>query len=259
MGYFKNIYNSRYVLMSLVERDIVSKYRRSILGVAWTLITPLCMVGVIGIVYSVVFGTPLVDFIPFLFSGLTPWFFITACAESGAMAYIVAEGFITQTRTEIDIFPLRIVLVGFVNYGFMLLAYFIVYALLRPDAFSLRMLLTIPASLILFIFGVGFANIVAIINLYIRDYAYIQSIALQCLFYITPIIYSIDMMKQRGFDVIYLYNPLHYLIDIIRQSMLGAVPAALSSWLIAGGIALGTFISSLILLKCVGRKIVFKF
>lgn len=259
MQYFKNIYKCRFILTSLVKRDIVSRYRKSILGVAWTLITPLCMVGVIGVVYSVVFGTPLVDFIPFLFSGLAPWLFITGCAETGALAYITAEGFITQTSTEIDIFPLRAVLSAFVNFFFMMIAYFIVYGILRPDAFCMNMLLTIPATLTLFVFGVGFANIVSIVNLYIRDYAYIQSILLQCLFYVTPIIYSIEMMKQRGVESIYLYNPFHYLIDIIRQSMLGATPAPLSSWLISIGVAIITFVVSLYVLKKVGRKIVFKF
>ena len=60
LQYFENIKKSRHVLHMLVVRDVFSKYRKSLLGVAWSMITPLSMVGVIGLVYSVVFGTPLI-------------------------------------------------------------------------------------------------------------------------------------------------------------------------------------------------------
>ena len=259
MQYFKRIYESRFILATLVKRDIVSRYRRSFFGVAWTLMTPLSTVAVIGLVYSVVFYTPIIDFIPFLFSGLTPWLLITSCAEGGTMAYISAEGFITQTKTPIEVFPLRAVLAGFINYFFMLIAYFIVYGILRPDAFSLNMLYIIPATLIVSLFCIGCGNLVAIINLYIRDYSYIQSILIQALFYVTPIIYSTDMLKARGFEGVYVYNPFYYMIDICRRAMLGESPALLSSWIISSSIALALFIISLYVLKRVGRKIVFKF
>ena len=63
--YFENIKKDRHVLQMLVVRDVFSKYRRSILGVAWAMVTPLSMVGVIGLVYSIVFGVPLIAFVPF--------------------------------------------------------------------------------------------------------------------------------------------------------------------------------------------------
>ena len=63
LQYFENIKKSRHVLHMLVVRDVFSKYRKSLLGVAWSMITPLSMVGVIGLVYSVVFGTPLIGFL----------------------------------------------------------------------------------------------------------------------------------------------------------------------------------------------------
>ena len=103
--FFENIRKSRHVLHMLVVRDVFSKYRKSVLGVAWSMITPLSMVGVIGLVYSIVFGIPLITFVPYLFSGLTPWFFISGAIDSGTNSYIVAEGFITQTKINTEILP----------------------------------------------------------------------------------------------------------------------------------------------------------
>ena len=86
-----------------------------------------------------------------------------------------------------------------------------------------------------------------------------QSIILQALFYVTPLIYPIEIMKQRGFEGIYLYNPFYYLIEIVRQSMLGKVPAAANVWAIAAVISFGSLIFSIWLVRSIGRKIVFRF
>ena len=257
--YFENIKKDKHVLQMLVVRDVFSKYRRSFLGVAWSLITPLSMVGVIGLVYSIVFGIPLIAFVPYLFSGLTPWLFISSAIDSGTNAYIVAEGFITQTRINIEIFPLRAVFVAFVNYLFMSIAFFLVYALIKPDAFNVNMFLYFPASLIIFLFCLGVVNIVSIVNLYMRDYTYIQSILLQILFYITPVIYSIEVMDKRGFSGIYKYNPFHYMVDIIRQPMLGASEIQIFNWIVSIGLSVGIFLISIYLTKKIGRKIVYQF
>ena len=121
------------------------------------------------------------------------------------------------------------------------------------------MLLYIPSSLIIFVFCWGVANIVALINLYVRDYAYLQSILLQILFYITPLIYSPEVMDLRGFSGIYKFNPLYYMVDIVRQSMLGATEIKVFMWGIAGMFALSVFLISVYLTKKVGRNIVYRF
>lgn len=139
--YFNSLKRSKYILEMLVFRDIFSKYKKSILGVAWSMITPISMVGVIGLVYSIVFGIPLITFVPYLFSGLTPWFFISGAIDSGTSSYIIAEGFITQTKIDTEIFPLRMVLGAFINYLFMSVAYFLVYALIKPDAFNINVII----------------------------------------------------------------------------------------------------------------------
>ena len=116
MSYIANLYKERFVLQSLVVRDFKARYRRSILGIAWTLLTPLGTVAVIGAVYAVVFNAKFEDFIPQIFTSLIPWYFFAACADTGTSAFINAEGFITQTKTSIEIFPVRVAFGAFFHY-----------------------------------------------------------------------------------------------------------------------------------------------
>ena len=90
--YFNGIWHDRYILISLVNRDLITKYRRSILGVAWTILTPLGLVLIIGSVYSIIFGTDPKEFIPVLFAGLNPWIFLNATADAGTGVFLGAEG-----------------------------------------------------------------------------------------------------------------------------------------------------------------------
>lgn len=258
MNYFLDIFSARYILGSLVKRDLVSRYRRSFFGVAWTLLTPLGTVTVIGGVYSIIFNAPFHSFIPLLFAALMPWFFISQCAEGGTMSFIGAEGFITQTRTPIEIFPVRTAVGSLVNLLISMSAFFLVYAFINPLGINWNTLYIIPGFFILLIFGTALANITSLINVYIRDFAPLLSLIMQALFYITPVIYPIEIMKERGFESIYLYNPFYYLIEIIRQPALGG-PPSLNTWTIAISISVLTFVISVIAVKKVGRKIVFKF
>lgn len=113
--YFRGIWLDRFILASLVNKDLQIKYKRSKLGVAWAILTPLGLVLIIGGVYSIIFGAEPKTFIPLLFAGLTPWIFLNSTADGGTLAFIGAEGYLKQTIVNAQIFPLRITLVNFVN------------------------------------------------------------------------------------------------------------------------------------------------
>ena len=224
--YFTGLWRDRYILLSLVHRDLQLKYRRSILGVAWSILTPLGLVLIIGSVYSIIFGVDPKVFIPTLFAGLNPWLFISASADGGTSAFISAEGYLKQTTVNAQIFPYRVTLVGFVNLLYGIAAFFLIYIFLDPHAFSFSMLMVIPGLVLLFIFSASLANIASVINLYIRDFQPLQSLILQGLFYMTPIIYPANLLSEKGYGFIYKINPFYYFIELVRTPMLGrALPS----------------------------------
>ena len=225
--YFQGIWRNRYVLESLVRQDLQMKYNRSILGVAWSVITPLGLAIIIGLIYSIIFNTDPRTLVPLLFAGLNPWTFVSGSADGGTRAYLSAEGYIKQTTVASQIFPLRTVMVGFVNLLYSIIAFFSIYLFLAPNNFNPKMLMVFPGLVIIFFAGVGLSNIASIINLYLRDYQPFQNLLLQGLFYVTPIIYTTEMLDQRGYSMVYELNPFYYFIEVVRAPMLGTyIPEA---------------------------------
>lgn len=233
INYLKGIWKDRYVLWSLVNRDLQMKYKKSVLGVAWSIITPLSLVLIIGTVYSIIFGADPKTFIPLLFAGLNPWLFISGAADGGTISYITAEGYLKQTTVCPQIFPLRGVLVGFINLLYSITAFFSVYLFLQPNLFGLKMILVFPGLIILFLFSLSLANIASVMNLHIRDYQPLQSLVLQGLFYATPVIYQASMLKEKGFSFLYQLNPFYYILEVVRTPMLGDNIPSLNVYLIA--------------------------
>lgn len=256
--YLKRINTSRFILKSLVQKDLKNRYRKSFLGVAWSILTPLGMVLIIGSVYSIIWSQDPRVFIPMLFAGLTPWLFLTGTAEGGAMCFAAAEGYIKQTMTNIEIFPLRSALVAFVNLLYSVIAFFVAYFFLAPEKYSLNMLMLFPGLVILFTFGAGVATIAGVINTHVRDYQPLQSLVLQGMFYATPIIYPAEMLAEKGYSLIYLLNPFYYMIEVVRAPMIGGKIPSLQIYITAIAIALTVALIGVYLIRKVGRNLVFR-
>lgn len=256
--YFGGIWHDRYILFSLVNRDLVTKYRRSVLGVAWTVLTPLGLVLIIGSVYSIIFGTDPKIFIPMLFAGLNPWIFMNTSAEGGTGAFLAAEGYLKQTTVNAQIFPLRVVLVNFVTLLYSVITFFAVYLFLQPKLFGPKMLMLFPGLFVMFLFALSLANISAVFNLHLRDFQHLQQLILQGLFYVTPIIYLPEMLAERGFSFVYRINPFYYILEVVKVPMLGEKMPELSIYLIAIGLTFVLLFWSIRLVMKTKKGIAFK-
>ena len=255
-SFFGGIWHDRYILASFVNRDLQARYRRSLLGVLWAIITPLALSIIIGTVYAVLFNQDIKVTIPILFAGLNPWTFITASAEGGNTAFINAEGYLKQLSVNPQIFPLRTVCIGFINLLYSIMAFFVLYLILQPNAFGAEMLMLIPGLVIMFVFCWGVAQFAAVANLYVRDYQPLQSLALQALFYVTPIIYRPSQLGEK-FAFVYRFNPFYYILDVVKQPLLGnTVPW--ETYLIAISVALVAFTVGTLMVNACRWKINFK-
>lgn len=256
--YFEGIWRDRYILSSFVNKDLQMKYRRSKLGVLWAVLMPLGLSLIIGGVYSVIYDSDPREFIPLIFAGLNPWIFLNGTADGGTMAFIGAEGYLKQTNVDAQIFPLRVTLVNFVNLLYALLAFLTVYLFLQPEAVGPRMLMTIPGLALMFIFALSLANIAAVINLDIRDYQPMQSLLLQGLFYATPILYPAEMLAERGFEMLYMWNPFYYFVEIVKVPIQGTSVPGWHVYAIAAAIAVAVFTLSIALVMRAKKGMAFK-
>lgn len=256
--YCKGILQHKYILSSLVSRDLISKYRKSKLGVLWSILTPLGLVLIVGAVYSIIFGADPKEFIPSLFAGLNPWLFMSGTADAATFAFIAAEGYIKQSTVAAQVFPLRTTLVNFFNLLYSILAFFCIYLFLQPDNFGPKMLLCIPGLIIMFLFTLGLANITSIVTLFLRDFQPLQSLVFQGLFYATPIIFPASMLAEKGFAIIYQINPFYYMLEVVRTPMLGVALPSITTYIVAITMATVTFLTGIGVMMKNKSTVVFK-
>lgn len=256
--YFQGIWRDRYIVWSLVNKDLQMKYRKSKLGVFWSILMPLGLAIIIGGVYSIIFASDPREFIPLIFAGLNPWLFMSGTADGGTQAFIGAEGYLKQTNVNAQIFPLRVTLVNFINLLYALIAFLAVYLFLQPGKFGPLMLLVIPGLALMFLFSLGLSNLAASINLFIRDYQPMQSLIFQGLFYATPIIFPASMLEEKGFSYVYKLNPFYYLLEIVKSPIQGLAVEEVSTYITAAVISFVVFACSIIVVMRSKKGIAFK-
>src|SRR5437773_8401159 len=108
--YLHGVWQYRYFWLSLVKADLRRRYRRSVLGVGWSLFNPLLMAGVLCLVYRQLLDLPFGEFGPFLLVNLAFWNFLSASILHGCTCFYLAEPYIRQEPAPLIIYPLRTVL-----------------------------------------------------------------------------------------------------------------------------------------------------
>jgi lipopolysaccharide transport system permease protein len=217
MDYLRNIWKVRHFCIMLVRNDLRNRYRRSVLGVGWSLVHPIAMTVVLCTVFARLFAIDLATYAPFLLAGLVTWNFIVAVMSQGCQCFYMAESYIRQHPAPLLIYPLRTVLGAGIHF-LIGLAVVVGFTWCMRGFDNLPALLgLLPAVLMLFIVGCALAVCTGVINVLFQDAQHLTEILLQILFYATPVIYPADLLRQRGLGGFVDYNPLGALLDLIRD------------------------------------------
>ena len=105
--YASQVWNVRHFWLSLVRMDLRTRYRRSVLGIGWSLLQPLAMTAVLCLVFSQIVGITVKDYVPHLLTGLVCWNFLVGCALQGCQSFFQGESYIRQCPLPLAIYPLR--------------------------------------------------------------------------------------------------------------------------------------------------------
>ena len=240
-GYFSDIWRLRHFWFALVCIDLRRRYRRSVIGVGWSLLHPIAMMTVLCVVFSQLLKQDIRTFAPFLLSGLTFWGFISAVITDGCQCFLQGESYIRQHPAPLAIYPLRSTLgAGFhfiLGFGITLVFAWWVYGFGNlPVLLSL-----VPTFVLLFIFGWSVGVCMGLANVMFQDSQHLIQIALQIAFYLTPIMYPAKLlMGRRLVSWFVLLNPLAAFLELIRKPLLeGELP---SEWAIRWAI-LGAYVA----------------
>jgi len=260
-AYLKGIWQCRYFWMSLVKIDLRARYRRSILGLGWSLLHPIAMTIILCAVFAKIImpdGDPL-SFGPFLLAGLATWSFFMACTMQGCQCFFQGESYIRQYPAPMAIYPLRAALGAMIHFfiamGVVLLAAF-VFKGVTPERL-LALVWLIPALLLLFIFGWSLAVLTGLSTVYFQDTQHLCEVGFQGLMYLTPVIYPPELLEQRGLNWLVDYNPFAALLDLVRSPVLDGKMAAGPSYVMASWTVLLLFAAASLTLARCQRRIIF--
>ena len=212
--YYQQIVDYRELLWNLVGTELKLRYRNSILGFLWTILNPLFFLLILAVVFSRIIKFQMDNYMIFLFSGLTSWLMIQQTVLIATGSIVNNQGLIKKVYVPKILFPLSNVLARFIDHLVLTVILFGFMLYFHMD-FTWNLLLIPAVVLMLFFFSLGLSLIASVFYIRIRDVQNILSIAFQAFFYLTPIIYPLEVLPA-SFQKVFLLNPFYYFIQSFR-------------------------------------------
>jgi ABC-type polysaccharide/polyol phosphate export permease len=226
-------------------QDIRQRYRRSVLGPFWVTLSMAVMTGSMGILYSQLFAQPLSEYLPFLTIGLVMWGFLSALITDGCQAFIAAESMIKQVRMPVTVHVWREIWRNLIILAHNALVVVVVLALFGRMPHWQSLLLPVAIALLI-VNGWWMGAVLGALSARFRDIPQLVGSLLQVLFFLTPVIWSTDLLHGRTWLVD--ANPAYHMIQIVRAPLLGE-PAAALSWLFVAAFTGAGSVAALLLLS----------
>lgn len=215
MNQLRELYDYREMIYNLVKKDLRTRYKGSFLGFLWTFVNPLLQLMIYTIVFSTIMRINVDKFYIYLFVALIPWMFFTSSVQGGATSILAGKDLIKKIYFPRLIMPLAVVNSAFMN---MLFSMVIVFLALIISGIGLsKYIFLLPIIMILeYLLALGLALIFSALNVFFRDLEHILGIVIMGWFYLTPIVYTVDMIPGKYLGVFYL-NPMTSIIMAYRD------------------------------------------
>lgn len=232
----KAIYKWRELLWQMTAREVKSRYKQSVLGYFWVILSPLAQMLVMSFAFSIILRIPTnaasnIPYSIFLFVGLLPWLLFSNSLSSSTESLVSSSSLITKIYFPRTILVLSTISAKIIDFFFSILV-LVVYMIIYHIPITWNILWVIPIFFIQQIFTLGLSLFFSAANLLYRDIKYLLNMILLLWFYATPILYPADIIPQKYKFVIQV-NPLAVIINAYRQVVLGGGQPKYSSLLIA--------------------------
>jgi len=220
-------YKYRELIWALALKEIKVRYKRSVLGFLWALLNPALMMVVLTLVFSTIMRFNVPHYAIFLLSVLLPWTFFSQSLSYAVDSVVGNADLVKKVSVPKLVFPLAAVVSNVINLLLSLIPLAILVPLLGHPFYWTWLYLPVPI-IALIIFTTGATFFFATANVYYRDVSHIVQVVLSAWFYITPIIYSVDMLPEQ-YRWIFKLNPIIYVINGFRLAVYyGMLPKAQS-------------------------------
>ncbi len=212
----KDIYNYREMIVSLVRKDLRGRYKGSVLGFLWTFVNPLLQLIVYSIVFSIIVKMGIDNFSMFLFVALVPWIFFSSCITSGSTVILQQQDLVKKIFFPREVLPVAYVTSSFINMLFSFIVIFVAIIVTNHGMNPAALLFLPLIMLIEYILALGFSFVASAITVYFRDLEHILNNLSMAWMYLTPILYTQEMVPEQ-YKPLFNLNPMTPIIIAYRD------------------------------------------
>ncbi|MCL1864157.1 MAG: ABC transporter permease [Defluviitaleaceae bacterium] len=233
-----------FLFEELVKRDFKKRYKRTILGMAWSMLGPLLHLLVISLIFINFFGREMPHFVIYVFAGIKIFSFFKESTSQGMQSLLGNRGIISKIKVPKYLFLLSKNVASLMNFGLMLVMFFI-FAAVDGVPFHWKFIFLLYPIITLTVFNIGVGLILSALYVFFRDVQYLYDIFTLLVMWLSAIFYSID-----GFSItvqrLFLLNPIFSHIHFFRLIVLYGVIPSWYIWLSCGlsafvALAIGSF------------------
>ncbi len=214
---YSEIVAYRELIWALALKELKIRYKRSVLGFLWALLNPLLLMIVLTVVFSAFMAQGVPHYAVFLLSVLLPWTFFSQSLTYAADSIVGNGDLIKKVKVAKSVFPIAAVVSNLINFMLSVIPLVLILVVLRFPFHWTWIYLPVPL-LALCLLTLGATFFFAAANVFYRDVAHILQNLLNVLFYVTPIIYSVDLIPLK-YRWIFRLNPLEYIFNGFRLSV----------------------------------------
>lgn len=237
-SYFRSIWGCRFFWLSLVRMDLRTRYRRSVLGLGWSLLQPIAMTAILCTVFHSIMKLDIAEYGPYVMTGLAFWNYVMWVCLQGCQSLLQGESYIRQHPAPIAIYPLRTALSGAIHFLLALLVAVALTGVLKGIPSLPVLLALIPGVMLILILGWSLAVLASFANVHFQDTQHLAEVGLQMVFYATPIILPYKALTDNHLGWLLQINPFVTLLQLIREPILEGRAPSPETYGAAAGIVL---------------------
>ena len=202
------------VLQELVKRDLKVRYKRSVLGIFWTMLNPLLMMVITSIVFSNLFRGAITNFPIYVLSGYLVWTFFSQSTVAASSSILDSSGLTRKVYVPPALFPLACVVSALVNLSLAIVPLGLLMVV-TGGTFTWALLILPVSALILALFCFGVGLMLSSSAVFFRDTVYTYQVLLVAWMYLTPLFYPEAIIPDKYKIIVYL-NPVYHLVQLFR-------------------------------------------
>lgn len=220
---FKQLKKHQFLFEELVKRDFKKKYKRTVLGMAWSVLSPLLTLLVMRLVFSQFFGRTMEHYTTYLFCGNLVFAFFNESASQGMTSLLDNSGIFTKVNVPKYMFLLSKNVQCLLNFGLTLCVFFVL-CVLDHITFTWKFILLLVPICGLVLFNIGLGLILSALFVFFRDVQYLWSVFTTLLMYMSAIFYTVDSFGPV-IQKVFMLNPVYVFISYFRKIVIyGTIP-----------------------------------